>query len=68
MGIDYKNSEQYPDPTAYAALKVIEDERKALRAFRPIVYICSPYAGDTDKNVEAARRYSRFAVEGDSLP
>ena len=68
MGIDYKNSEQYPDPTAYAALKAIEDERKALRAFRPIVYICSPYAGDTDKNVEAARRYSRFAVEAGYIP
>ena len=68
MGIDYKNSEQYPDPTAYTALKAIEDERKALRAFRPIVYICSPYAGGTDKNVEAARRYSRFAVEAVYIP
>ena len=68
MGIDYKNSEQYPDPTAYAALKAIEDERKALRAFRPIVYICSPYAGDVERNVEAARRYSRFAVEAGYIP
>ena len=68
MGIDYKNSEQYPDPTAYAALKAIEDERKALRAFRPIVYICSPYAGDIENNTAAARRYSRYAVESGYIP
>ena len=68
MGIDYKNSEQYPDPTAYAALKAIENECRALRAFRPIVYICSPYAGDVERNVDAARRYSRFAVEAGYIP
>lgn len=68
MGIDYRNSEQYPDPTAYAAMKAIEDEQRALRAFRPIVYICSPYAGDIEKNVLAARRYSRFAVETGYIP
>ena len=54
MGIDYKNNEQYPDPTAYAAVKAIENECRALRAFRPIVYICSPYAGDVERNVDAA--------------
>ena len=68
MGIDYKNSEQYPDPTAYAALKAIENECRALRAFRPIVYICSPYAGDVERNVDAARHYSRFAVEAGYIP
>lgn len=68
MGIDYRNSEQYPDPTAYAAMKAIDDEQRALRAFRPIVYICSPYAGDIEKNVLAARRYSRFAVETGYIP
>ena len=57
------NSERYHDPTAYAALSAIEEEERALRAFRPIVYICSPYSGDVDANATAARRYSRFAVE-----
>lgn len=68
MGIDFKNSERYPDPTAYAAMKAIDDECRALRAFRPIVYICSPFAGDVEANVAAARRYSRYAVEAGYIP
>lgn len=56
------------DPTAYGALSVIDKEERALRAFRPIVYICSPFAGDIDANVKAARAYSRFAVEAGYIP
>ena len=68
MSISNLNAERYYDPTAYAALTAIEKEEKALRAFRPIVYICSPYAGDVEKNVEAAQRYSRFAVDKGYIP
>jgi hypothetical protein len=68
MSIDKRNSEGYPDPTAYEALSLIEKEERALRAFRPIVYICSPYAGDIEKNVKAARVYSRFAVDKGFIP
>jgi hypothetical protein len=68
MSIDKHNSEGYPDPTAYEALSLIEKEERALRAFRPIVYICSPYAGDIEKNVTAARVYSRFAVDKGYIP
>jgi hypothetical protein len=57
--MDKYNSEGYPDPTAYEALSVIEKEE---RAFRPIVYICSPYAGNVEKNTERAKLYCRFAV------
>ena len=32
------------------------------------MYICSPYAGDVENNVAAARRYSRFAVETGYIP
>lgn len=64
--MDFKNSEGYPDPTCYQALKnIYAKEQRALRAFRPIVYICSPYSGDVAKNVNAARRYCRFAVDQD---
>lgn len=45
MSISKYNSEGYPDPTAHGALEIIEQEENALRAFRSIVYICSPYAG-----------------------
>ena len=29
---------------------------------RPLIFICSPYRGDVDANLEDARRYCRFAV------
>ena len=66
--IPKRNAEQYPDPTAYEALTNIEKEERALRAFRPIVYICSPYSGKVEKNVAAARRYCRFAVDKGYIP
>ncbi len=62
------NSEGYYDPTAYEALTAIEQEAKKIRAFRPVVYICSPYAGDTAVNQERARRYCRFAVDAGYIP
>lgn len=65
---EYKNAEGYADPTAFGAFCAIEKEEKALRAFRPIVYICSPYAGDIETNTAAARRYCRFAVEAGYIP
>lgn len=68
MSISKYNNEGYPDPTAFGALSSIENESRALRAFRPIVYICSPFAGDIEKNVVAARAYSRFAVEQGYIP
>lgn len=68
MSISKYNSEDYPDPTAFGALSSIENETRALRAFRPIVYICSPFAGDIEKNVATARDYSRFAVDKGYIP
>ena len=68
MSISKNNSEGYFDPTAYGALSAIDREERFLRAFRPIVYICSPYAGDIEANAAAARRYSRFAVEQGCIP
>lgn len=76
-GIYRRNTEQYPDPTAYAALcSVRRDERQAERAQkqpqkkagRPLVYICSPLAGDVEGNQERARKYCRFAVERGVVP
>lgn len=68
MSISRYNSEHYYDPTAYEALTNIEKEEQALRAFRPIVYICSPFSGDVEENVKAAQRYSRFAVDIGFIP
>lgn len=68
MNAEKFNCEGYFDPTAYEALCAIEKEERALRAFRPIVFICSPYAGEVDENIRAARRYSRFAVDKGYIP
>lgn len=67
MSISKYNSEGYNDPTAYNALSNVETmEQKA--TFKPLVFICSPYSGDVDTNVENARRYSRFAVNQKCIP
>ena len=66
------NSERYYSPTEYEAFSRIErEERVAAKAaaFRPIVYICSPYShGCINTNIENARKYSRFAVDRHYLP
>jgi len=62
------NDEGYYDPTMYKALTSIEKERKREARFRPMVYICSPYAENIDRNVANAQRYSRFAVDSGCLP
>ena len=68
MGVNMRNSEGYYDPTAYEALSKIEREAKALRAFRPVVYICSPLSGDVELNQDNTRRYCRFAVDSGYIP
>ena len=69
MGIRKFNSEGYHDPTTYEALSNIRKEEKAAkRAYRPLVYICSLFAGDRDINTEKARHYCRFAVRNACIP
>ena len=67
MAISKYNAEGYPDPTVFAAFSNIEAELRKAR-FRPIVYVCSPYSGDTDANILNARRYCRFAVDSGCIP
>lgn len=69
MGISRFNSEGYHDPTTYEALSEIrEEELAAKRAYRPLVYICSPLAGNIDGNMEKARHYCKFAVRSGAIP
>ena len=66
MELDLKrNAEHYPDPTAYQAIRKAEPPRFP---FRPVVYICSPYAGDVERNVLRARRYCRYAADQGFIP
>lgn len=71
MEISRLNPEGYQDPVAYEALKNVETEGRAVVAaapYLPLVYVCSPYAGDIEKNTENAKRYSRFAVDSGAIP
>ncbi len=69
MNIERRNSEGYADPTAFEAMTKITKEEKAKNsAFRPLVYIFSPYSGEIETNVEAAKRYSRLAVDKGCIP
>lgn len=64
-----RNAEGYFDPTASAALLNVEREERAKRlGYMPLVYICSPYAGEVEQNVQNARRYSAFALTQKVLP
>ena len=56
-----KNAEGYPDPTAATALENVTRAEDA-RVYRLVVYIASPYAGETEDNISRAKGYCRFAV------
>ena len=68
MKFNKYNEEGYYDPTPYEAFISIAAERRgvqppsAAKQFRPIVFICSPYADDPLNNERRAIRYCRFAV------
>ena len=62
MSVNKFNPEHYYDPTPYETLKKVErEERKAL--FRPVIYVCSPFAGDVQANIEKAKDYCKFVIK-----
>ena len=67
MSVSTHNHEGYNDPTVFEALSNIETEDRKTN-FRPIIYVCSPYAGNIKANVEAAKRYCRFAITKRCIP
>ena len=62
-----KNAEGYPDPTATTALENVARADDA-RVHRPVVYVASPYAGETEDNISRAKGYCRFAVSKGVIP
>lgn len=64
-----RNLEGYLDPTASIAFQnILREERAKRLGFMPLVYICSPYAGDVEHHLQNARRYCAFAVRQKALP
>lgn len=60
-----RNGEGYPDPTAYAVLCHIDEPDFVPKA---LVYICSPYRGDTAANIRLAREFCATAVDHGYAP
>lgn len=67
MSVSLYNAERYYDPTAYEALMNIEREA-GRTAYKPLVFICSPYAGNIERNTKQAQSYCRFAVSRNCIP
>ena len=63
----YKNSEGYHDPTAGEALVNVTKTEKA-KLYKPLVYVASPFAGDTVHNISMAKKYCQFVVSNNAIP
>lgn len=71
MGFNKYNQEGYQDPTTYEALRNIcqEERAAAMKAVRrPLVYVCSPYAGDIENNKKNACKFGRFTYKQNGIP
>lgn len=66
--MNMKNSEGYPDPTAGIALANVAKSEKEKNRCRPLVYIASPFAGDTEYNISRAKDYCRFVISRGCIP
>ena len=74
----YRNSEGYASPVEGAVMsKLMHEYKQKQRQIwqrrneiksRPKVYIVSRYAGDVEKNVAAAIRYSKFTIDQGCIP
>ena len=42
--------------------------KKRRRPDRPLIFVCSPYRGDTELNIQNARRYCRLVMEQGGIP
>ena len=64
-----RNASGYVDPTACEALQdILRDARATRLGYMPLTYICSPYKGDVEQNLQNARRYCAFALSQGALP
>ncbi len=64
-----RNASGYVDPTACEALwDILREDRAKRLGYMPLTYICSPYKGDVEQNLQNARRYCAYALSQGALP
>ena len=70
MSINKFNDEGYLDLTCHEALTNVTREEKAASkpAFRPLVYVCSPFSGDTGSNIKRATEFAKYAYDNGCIP
>jgi hypothetical protein len=70
MSINKFNFEGYHDPTPYEALTNIIKKEKAAStpAYKLLVYICSPFSGDIERNNKRTREFCRYALDKGNIP
>lgn len=61
----WRNGQGYMDS---AASRVLSNLRNASFGYRPLTYMCSPFAGDTTANIALAREFCAFAVDKHRIP
>jgi hypothetical protein len=76
--IPIRNAENYADLTAHDALAAVakEEDAQAVREPAPrlpgrkrlVVYVCSAFRGDTERNTRLAHRYCRFVINRNAVP
>lgn len=67
MYVNKFDTEGYHDPTAVDTLEKIARDEIAINR-KPLVFICSPFAGNISQNTQNAKRYMRFAVDAGVIP
>ena len=55
-------------PIKHLANITREEKVAAKAAFKPLVYICSPFSGDIENNNKRTRAFCRFALDKGNIP
>lgn len=66
MYLGLKNAEGYYDLTAYEAIKNVSREEKTRN--KNIIYVCSQFKGNIQKNQKEAYRYCKFVISKGHIP
>jgi len=68
MSIGRCNVEGYTDPTPYHALTSVCRDEKRRDSYKKLIFVSSPFAGDVERNIENARKFSRMVVDNGAIP
>ena len=65
MDLGIRNAEGYYDLTVYEVIKKISKEEEIRKK---LIYVCSPFRGDEERNIKRTLRYCQFVVAQGCVP